>query len=1135
MFSSFESNPITVSVPIAMKFNTSWRITSCLIALFFLILSSLPVFAATTVIGNTGLVGYWPLEKDWRDIQSGYNLVPVATGGFMPSTYVGGPNTNSYGPTGNPTGNGASNPRLIGISRTQGITMEGWVLIPNNNTAGTLFGFGRNTYWNEPKFSLTVGWGFLWVNTGSMGNGPSIRYARYGDRCWHHVAVVLSPISRTGMPLRVYIDGNEAVPEQVVGTLDQASLLKASLFGKPFRIGEFESTDGLTSGASMRVDEVRLWSRALTQNEITLLSRANGAGLRCEGPLLPKNPILSKRCVFPTQTQTPSMEMGVRVLDQRTLAIVSDPNPWLKKRINTDCGVFLKELEAQRSLVQDWFYQYQYGFAIKETLINYRPALLKAVSSADHFQIKDDGGMMLPNPSQYAVWPQAVREFHFPAVINDGSEIHAYSAEVVYFSYLRLPYDLQNGLTYAVTDRWGHAMSFTYNDSDTLSWAIKTNQLGYLPEAPEKYAYLGAWLGPVLGAMELARFDGQLFEVRRNGDNGLAYSGKIAFRADDRKLEGSGEWVYQMDFSALKTPGSYYIRVPGMGRSRTFTLGNNALGEAFYIHARGMYHQRCGVNLTAPYTAWPRGDNHTSTWYGGFPPDDEDYRDHSAEGWGLRDENGRYPTSYGFFNVIQFTATDTVVPSLKGGWHDAADFDRNPSHLKAVNDLAHAYLMFPENFTDGQLNLPESGNGVPDILDEAAWGMEVWRLAQQTDGRVSTRIEATSHPQIPNPAIDTQRYYLGLATHNSSLTYAQSAALLGRALVKAGDVQRGALFIDSAKRAFNFGIDTGPRVNVSYKTDKGVIHTWTESPTVDSRRVFYALVQLWLATGDPAYRSALDTANMQTLFKDEVGALYWRTNSYDLTDITLAPSLFPVGWADLAKNGLVKNADDWLAKQTQSPYRKLWHAPGQGYFPLMGWGANGFMPIRHLIAAWRMSGEQRFLSGALLAVDWMHGGNPQGRVNTTGLGQYNVTSPLHAPSDTDRITDPVPGITIYAYTGGIPYSARTAVYGLIEPEYAYMQFLGSSIAQLPPPWDDTSMTVDAIGKILYDATPIWRRMVALEGSNVAQSEFTITETIVPAASVTGPLMGKGWLPSTSLISRGPRAEKDFRESLWYLP
>ncbi|MCX7110948.1 MAG: glycoside hydrolase family 9 protein [Proteobacteria bacterium] len=1130
-----EANAISITEPATRIFSLPRQILPLFFTLWFLLLSPIPASAATTIIGNNGLVGYWPLENHWQDIQGRNHLTPVADGGFAPSTYVSGPGAMGYGPTSRASGNGAVSRIATSLNRIPGATMEGWIFVPDNTTAGTLFGFGRSTYWNEPKFTLSAAWGFLEVNLGARGDGISIRYPRYGDHCWHHVALVMSPLNQTGVPIRFYVDGNEAVPQVISSNFNMKTLAKASLFGSPFRIGNFESTDNSVSGSAMRVDEVRLWNRALSPNEITLLSRANGSGVRCEGSLLPRNPVLPRRCQFPAQSPIPSIEMGVRIFDKRTIAIVADPNPWLKSRVNTDCGVFLQSLEDQRSLVQDWFYRYHYSYSVKETLLNYRPALLKALSGAEHYQIKSNE-MLAQTAAQYSVWPQAVREFRFPAVINDGSELHTDSAEVVYFSYLSLPFDMQNERAYTLSDRWGHSMAFVYNDNDSLSWAVKTNQLGYRPDAGEKYAYLGAWLGPVLGALDFSSLNGRAFEVINNSNGSLAFTGKVAFRADDRKLEGSGELVYQMDFSTLNIPGNYYIRVPGVGRSRTFTLGNNALGEAFYIHARGMYHQRCGTNLTTPYTAWTRGDNHTGTWLGGFPPDDEDYRDHSAEAWGFKDENGQYPANfYGIFNVVKYTATETVIPGLKGGWHDAADFDRNPSHLNAVNDLIHAYLMFPENFTDGQLNLPESGNGVPDILDEAAWGMEVWRLAQQNDGRVSTRIEATSHPQIFDPAKDTQRYYLALATHNSSLTYAHSAALLGRALVKAGDTQRGLRFIDSARRAYDFGAGSSPRISVSFKTDKGLTHTWTEPPSVDPRRAFYASVQLWLATGDPAYRTVLNTAAMQANLNVEVGALFWRTNPYELTDITLSPSLFPTGWAASVNKGLVNNADYWLGQQMQNPYRKLWYAPGQGYFPLMAWGHNGFMPIKHLIAAWRASGESRFLNGALLAVDWMHGGNPQGRVNTTGLGQYNVVSPLHLPSDSDRITDPVPGITIYGYTSGLSYSARTQVYGLFDQPYPYYQFAGSAIAQLPPPWDDTGLTLDNIGNILYGYTPIWRRLVAMENSNVAQSEFTVAETIVPAASVTGPLMGKAWMPSASLLSRGPRTEKEFRDSLWYLP
>ena len=103
-------------------------------------------------------------------------------------------------------------------------------------------------------------------------------------------------------------------------------------------------------------------------------------------------------------------------------------------------------------------------------------------------------------------------------------------------------------------------------------------------------------------------------------------------------------------------------------------------------------------------------------------------------------------------------ATNEALPNVTGGWHDAGDFDRRSFHLRAVEDLVVTYLFNPTAFTDGQLNLPESGNGRPDLLDEAVFGLEVWRQAQQPDGGVGVWIEATSHPQIMDPGLDTQPY-----------------------------------------------------------------------------------------------------------------------------------------------------------------------------------------------------------------------------------------------------------------------------------------------------------------------------------------------------------------------------------------
>jgi len=72
-----------------------------------------------------------------------------------------------------------------------------------------------------------------------------------------------------------------------------------------------------------------------------------------------------------------------------------------------------------------------------------------------------------------------------------------------------------------------------------------------------------------------------------------------------------------------------------------------------------------------------------------------------------------------------------------GGWYDAADRDRRRWHYDVVYDLLLAYETAPGNFTDGQAPTYESRNGIPDIVDEAAWGLLVWRRSQDERGGVS--------------------------------------------------------------------------------------------------------------------------------------------------------------------------------------------------------------------------------------------------------------------------------------------------------------------------------------------------------------------------------------------------------------
>jgi len=169
----------------------------------------------------------------------------------------------------------------------------------------------------------------------------------------------------------------------------------------------------------------------------------------------------------------------------------------------------------------------------------------------------------------------------------------------------------------------------------------------------------------------------------------------ISLRAADSALADgtllTGETTLELDFSALTTVGTYRVCVAGLGCSWSFKVGPAALGGAFYVHARGLYHQRCGTNLTAEHTRWARNDVH-HTLKGGHPPEDNDYRDHSADNWGWRNEDGSFAPQK-WFDVVAATATEETLPGVAGGWHDAGDFDRRDFHFGVVSDLVNAYLV----------------------------------------------------------------------------------------------------------------------------------------------------------------------------------------------------------------------------------------------------------------------------------------------------------------------------------------------------------------------------------------------------------------------------------------------------------
>ena len=184
-------------------------------------------------------------------------------------------------------------------------------------------------------------------------------------------------------------------------------------------------------------------------------------------------------------------------------------------------------------------------------------------------------------------------------------------------------------------------------------------------------------------------------------------------------------------------------------------------------------------------------------------------------------------------------------------------------------------------------------------------------------------------------------------------------------------------------------------------------------------------------------------------------------------------------------------------------YRAPWHPPGSGHVHAMSWGRSH--PLRraqYLVAAHGISGDARYLAAASLANDFHNGCNPQGATLISGLGRVYPVAFLDLPSYVDGIAEYVPGITPYRWTYGMPWRATEIVWG-----------------------GDRDRAVK---------WPIWRRWGNLEILTVAASEYTVWETIGPAASVTGYLAAPR-VAAKPAPPRPPAKDVSLLPGYWPLP
>lgn len=561
-----------------------------------------------------------------------------------------------------------------------------------------------------------------------------------------------------------------------------------------------------------------------------------------------------------------------------------------------------------------------------------------------------------------ARWPSKVgwkRKVH--SYIRGGTAVWSHTM------FLQLPSSLKPGKKYTV--KLGNLVSsapettFVFDPRRLRSETIHVNQIGYDPSARKKYAYLSHWLGD-MGSMSLIKFKSTRFHLVDTASGSTVFSGTIALRKDfetggaesgqsdsPRRIFCASD-VWECDFSSFSKPGVYRVVVEGIGCSYPFRIHNDVYRDAFHVAARGLYHQRCGTALEDKYTHWSRPRCH-----------------HPDDGLIVRQSRWKYTSGSNAFEQLPANATSERV-RYYGGWHDAGDWDRRWSHVLVSHMLLLAYECNPGAFADKELCIPESGNGVPDIIDEAAWGIDLLRRMQKSDGSVCGGLESDGHPFSGQwSGVDSKSWFAYAPEAVPSMGYAAAGANLAWCLKKAGAHTRAAGYISTARKAYDYAVEKG--LNGS---QRGFAAAW-----------------LYRATGDSRYHTDFKNHHrVGSSTKMETSSWSaWAAFAY-----ALAPSGVDGGLQGKLKNYIISYARNNRV-ETAGKRGFRW---ANYWWSHTGIGGATTPKVISLMVAYRLSGDKTFLDCHQTTCDYFLGGNPLNMCWVTGLGRRSPKALLHLDS-----------------------------------------------------------------------------------------------------------------------------------------
>ena len=676
---------------------------------------------------------------------------------------------------------------------------------------------------------------------------------------------------------------------------------------------------------------------------------------------------------------------------------------------------------------------------------------------------------------------------------------------------------------------------------ESINTNIRVNQVGYLP-TDRKLAFISQWYGAAPGlktqsGLTLAQLDFSVINVASGATvmSGVGRDQTAHAVGNESTAAYTGSAVYELNFTSVTEAGTYQIVVPGMGRSWPFHVKSTVYDVVLGAQFSGMYHARCGLALTPALTRWHRPIDH--------------YRDgvilptNPAPAWFMK-EIDQQPVKEG--RAFYSSAAEGTFQNATHGHHDAGDYGKYTTNgATAAFNLLIALDAMPQQAGRDDLGIPESGNGVPDVADEAKWELDWLEGMQDADGGAFCIVKPNNtwyQGGMPNdPGNDNDGLDRMLLPKDTSCTLRLAAAMAtaaSSAVMKKHFPADAARYLNRAQRAFAWSeANPNPLCYHFYGCNHTVAGDSCDPgghgpcDAVLSSRVWAALA-MWLATGNETLHEYV-IANHQPGYRQWGWGLYpdaWGTiNLQYLFSAAKHPSRTTnPALLQKVKNEVLSGAE-LLASRSEAMPHRLGLQRDPLHFQSLGW----WFPQVHawylgagaLLAAAEgdSANAARYRESAISQWDWTLGANPSGWLYTTGLGKQRFRTIVDQDSEHDGIEDPVPGIS-----KGLTFA--TYYVNLYGKEQGY-EYPDGSAGELPMPlltraYDGFSVDAEAtvhehtlaILGAMFLATPAGASLEPsaptalklLANVTVGSVPLAVSFTAAPADASASPLVDVRW-------------------------